>query len=179
MNPKGWNLPDKTNLILEKIERITIPGLHSEISAEWWKLPKESPYLITANSPLENDHQDANALLSEQVMNLIIYKSPDDKILCYEYTRRLLRKRTRQILGITASYVCDLDDDGICETQLPALSEGTNGKLLLSILRIKLELSDEAELVKRIIRSAIREKNECGLKKSVAPAAKERKMPSY
>ncbi len=150
LNPEGWKLPDLNELVRDDFGKIALPGTAIKIRAETWKLPDGSPYLITLPS---EDLED----LYEQVLSLVIYRSPDDKILCYEYVGYLIKRKSKDILGETASYICDLDGDGILETQFGATSEGKSKRLLVSILRIKLGVSNESDLVRKIISSALLE----------------------
>lgn len=145
LNPSGWNLPDVTKMVLEKVETISLPGIPDNLVAEYWRYRRDSPYRIT------------NLWRKEQVLGLTIYKGPSDKILCFRYARVLEGRAKGSTLGILITLNSDLDGDGSYEFEICGGSEGANEKLLNSILRIKLGLSEETELVRRIIGSMLRE----------------------
>jgi len=157
LNPKGWKLPDLTKLVLEKVERMTLPGIPDEIRAEWWKLPEGSPYRIENFPNARSEHFDPDSPLIEELGRLIIFKTPKDEVLCHQYIRVLTGKYTGLSLGATFTFICDLDNDGTYEFQMGGGSEKNDRILLVSILRIKLGLSEETELVRRIIGSALHE----------------------
>ena len=157
LNPEGWKLPDLNELVRDKFGKIALPGIASKISAEAWKLPDGSVYLMPFHPFRQTVPLEDREGLCEQVLGLVIYRSSANKILCYEYTRYLIKRESKIVLGETASYICDLDGDGILETQFDATSEGKDQRLLVSILRIRLGVSDESDLVRKIINSALLE----------------------
>ena len=157
LNRNGWKLPDTTKLVLEKVERMTLPGIPVEIHAEWWKLPEGSPYRIENFPNARSKHFDPGSPLIEELGRLIIFKTPKDEVLCHQYIRSLTGKYTGLSLGATFTFICDFDNDGTYEFQMGGGSEENDRILLVSIIRIKLGLSEETDLVRRIIGSALRE----------------------
>jgi len=155
LNPKGWSLPDLNELVRDKSVKIALPGIRSRIGAETWRLPDRSLYLIPYRPFWGKALSEEWGDLCEKVLSLVIYWSPANKILCYEYARYLIRQESKGILGVTASYICDLDGDDILEAQFDATSEGKVKRLLASILRIKLGVSEESDLVRKIVSSAL------------------------
>lgn len=149
LNPRGWSLPDKDQLVLDRINKVKYPGIEGEIIEELWKLPKGSRYRIKSRP-----HWRTNPL-SEEVLWFTIIKGPDNKVLCYKYARLFSDPKSGASLGGTSTYICDLDNDGQCESQIDGGSDEKNSELLTSILKVKLGLSKEAELVRRIIRAAL------------------------
>ena len=152
LNREGWNMPDTKKLIHVKDETVDLPGIKEEIATERWNLPKGSPYRITAFYPWQSGP------VSEEVGWLVIYRAPDDKILCYEYGRFLRVKKTGEELGGTLSFFTDLDDDGRYESQFDDGGEIKNRLLLASIIRVKLGTSEETDLVLRVIEAALRDR---------------------
>jgi len=157
LNINGWNLPDTTKLVLEKVETITLPGIPLELIAESWKPGKDASYRIINPPPWRPKPSALNVLFSEEVRNLVIFRESKDKTLCIRYTRVLESQGTGLPVGVISTFISDLDDDGKYEFQMGGGYEAADKKLLISILRIKLGLSEEADLVRRIIGSALRE----------------------
>ena len=94
----------------------------------------------------------ANHPVLESPWTLRVYKAADGMHLCRHYARQITDKAVFSYSGVI-TLICDLDDDGVNEFQMEAGAEPD--KMLASIIRIKLGLSDEAELIKRTIRSAL------------------------
>jgi hypothetical protein len=147
---EGLNIPDTKRLVHVRNGTLNLPGIKEEIKTERWELPKDSPYRITAFYPWHSGP------VSEEVGWLVIYRAPDEKILCYEYGRFLRDKESGDALGGTLSFIADLDNNSIYESQFEGAGEIRDKLLLASIIRLKLGISEETDLVLRIIEAALR-----------------------
>ena len=154
--PEGRNIPDTKKLVHVRNGTLNVPGIKDEIKAERWELPKGSPYRITAFYPWHHGP------VSEEVGWLVIYRAPDDKILCYEYGRFLRDKKSGDEIGGTLSFIADLDNNGRYESQFDDAGEIGDKLLLASIIRLKLGISEETDLVRRIIEAALRTSRKLG-----------------
>ncbi len=164
LNPQGWNLPDKSRLELSKDEKVALPGVSAEISVEEWTAKLGSHYSIMNLPKWRREWLDSNAPRREEVLGVKTYKAPDGRALCYEYWCLIDYAHKRSVKGpephtgdAVVSLICDLDDDGLCESQFViTLDSEKDKKLLASILMVKLGLSAETELVRRSVASAVR-----------------------
>jgi hypothetical protein len=153
----GWNVPEPTKMIPDKAEKITLSGIPIEITAESWKtLGMNHDYDIENKEHLIGKPVDPNAFYKERVEYLTLYKTPEGRILCYRYVRLLVGPHPQLVGPAVFSFICDLDDDGSNESQFyVGDSDEAEVTLLTSILRIKLGLSGDAELMRRLIRSIV------------------------
>jgi len=152
-NSKGWNLPDAIKMPLEGVERIKLPGIPIDIIIETRYLGQGSEYYIKNPPWRVGKGIDSHTLINEQVMRLKTYRSPDGQVLCYWYNYGLGGPPSAAAVAAVASYICDLDGDGRNETRISPLGEPVEKESLLSIIRVKLGLSDEAGFIKnRLIR---------------------------
>jgi hypothetical protein len=154
LNPKGWNLPDTKRMIFVKVENLAMAGIPFEIQVETWTADSETTYRIKNLLYGSLPALAANRPVLENPLDLFVFKTPDGKTLCYEYSREITNK-AGFTYGAVTTYICDLDDDGLNEFQMEAGVEPI--KLLMSIMRIKLGLSEEAGVIRRTIISALRE----------------------
>jgi len=157
LNPNGWNLPDVKKLVLEKVETITLPEIPIELIVESWRPGPDSTYRITNLSPWKPKPTSLNIHFREKVRSLTIFRVSADEALCFQYGRVLEAESTGLPVGGISTFISDLDNDGKYEFQMGNGYEAADRKLLISILRIKLGLSEEADLVRRIVSSALRE----------------------
>ena len=95
-------------------------------------------------------------LYSERVGRLTIYKTTSERILCFRYARILEDRAEGLPIGGLTTLISDLDEDGKYEFQMGNGYDAADRKLLISLLRIKLGLSAEADLLQRIVGSALR-----------------------
>lgn len=153
LNPKGWNLPDTRRMILAKVERLTIADIPFEIRVEVWTENTETIYQIKNLLYGSLPALTANRPVLENPLGLSIFKTPEGKTLCYEYCREITDK-SGFTYGAVITYICDLDDDGLNEFQMESGVEPT--KLLTAIIKIKLGLSEQTDLIRRTISSALR-----------------------
>jgi hypothetical protein len=153
LNPKGWNLPDTKRMTFVKVETLDIAGIPFEIRVEKWRGKSETTYRIRNRHYGTLQALAANRLVWENPLDLFIYRTPDEKILCYFYAREITDK-AGFTYGAVETYICDLDDDGMNEFQME--TDLDPNKLLTSFARIKLGLSEETSLIKRTISSALR-----------------------
>lgn len=153
LNPKGWNLPDIGKMTLARVEKVSLTSVPCEIQVETWIGKSENKYttknLLYGSLP---------ALVGgrpvlENPLDLFVFKTPDGRTLCYEYSRQITDK-AGFTYGAVTTYIADLDDDGHCEFQMEVGVEPN--ELLKSIIRIKLGLSEETNLIRRTISSALR-----------------------
>lgn len=158
---EGLNIPDIRKLVHVRNGTLGIPGIEVEIKTERWELPKGSPYRITAFYPWQSGP------VSEEVGWLVIYRAPNDKILCYEYGRFLRDKESGREIGGTLSFIADLDNNGIYESQFDSDGEKNDELLIASIVRLKLGISEETNLVIGIIKAAFELENAKLRKKSM------------
>jgi len=157
LNPNGWNVPDVKKLEFVKAETITLPEIPVELIVESWTAGPESSYKITNLSPWKPKPTSQNIHYIERVRSLTVFRVSKNKTLCFKYTRILEVENTGLSIGGISTYISDLNDDGTYEFQMGNGAEVADRKLLVSILRIKLGLSEEADLVRRIVSSAMRE----------------------
>ena len=153
LNPNGWNLPDTTKMTFLKVDTLNIAGIPFEIRVEKWTGKRLSTYRIRNRHYGTLQALAANRLVWENPINLFIYRTPDEKILCYLYAREITDK-AGFTYGAVETYICDLDDDGMNEFQMEAGLDPN--KLLTTFARIKLGLSEETSLILRTISSALR-----------------------
>lgn len=157
LNPNGWNVPEVTKMVLEKVEAITLPGIPNELVAEYWMHGADPSYRITNLLPWRPKPSAPNILYNEKVARLTIYKTSSGRILCFEYARILEDRSKKLPIGGLTTLISDLDENGKYEFQMSNGNEAGDRKLLISLIRIKLGLSEETDLVRRIVRSATRE----------------------
>jgi len=153
LNSKGWNLPDTAKMVLIESKKVDINGIPREIRMEIWMGKDETKYRIRNLLYADMPDLAANHPVLENPLALWVYKAADGTDICYRYTREITDK-AGFTYGVVITFICDLDADGVNEFQIEAGIEPD--KMLASILRIKLGLSDEADLIKRTIRSALR-----------------------
>lgn len=149
-NQEGWNMPDTKKLVHIRNETLKLSGIETEVKAERWELAKGSTYRIKAIYPWHSGP------VSEEVGWLVIYRAPDNKVLCWEYGRFLRDEESGQEIGGTLSFFADLDNDGGYESQFEGAGEIMDKPLLASIIRIKLGISQETDLVTRLVKAALR-----------------------
>lgn len=163
-NPKGWKLPKKELFELSGIEKLSLPGVPNEITAEDW-FPKRGLKDLGTNLPLYQGDEPSpiGPITSDEVRSLTIYKTPDGRIICY-LCYRVLRYANPEIIDyVVGSYVCDLDGDGSNESQFPVgRIDSENRELLASIARIRLGQSGEDCLVNKMVLSILCQLNKNG-----------------
>jgi len=154
INSKGWNLPVISKLILERIEEKNFPGVPFGLIVEYRQAKAESDYCITNALCTPDGACYPSIPVIERVWSLTTYKTPGGETLCYRYARLLLgptgKSRVKAeklhlslILadGGLASFVCDLDNDGVLESMIDVpYSEKEEERLLISIIKFKLEV---------------------------------------
>jgi len=161
INISGWNLPDPNKMVFRKIEKIVLPGIPIEVTTEERYVGPDSEYYIQNPPRSVGKAIDSRALINERVEALTIYKDPDGHVLCYWYVCGFGGPPRQRKGGMSAAFICDLDDDGCNETKISYLGEVKRHELLSSLLRVKLGLSEEAELVRKVIRSSVAQLREC------------------
>lgn len=153
LNPKGWNLPDTKEMSLSGVESLEIEGIPRGIQVGTWAEKSGTKYRMKNILYGSLPALAANHPVLESPWTLRVYKAADGTHLCCHYARQITDKAVFSYSGVI-TFICDLNDDGVNEFQMEAGVEPD--KVLASIIRIKLGLSDEAELIKRTIRSALR-----------------------
>jgi hypothetical protein len=153
LNPKGWNLPDTKRMIPARVEKLTLADIPFEIRVEVWTGNTETTYQIRNLLYGSLPALTANRPVLENPLDLFIFKTPEGKTLCYRYCRQITDK-SGFAYGAVITYICDLDDDGLNEFQMEAGIEPA--KLLTAIIKIKLGLSEQTDLIRRTISSALR-----------------------
>lgn len=153
-NREGWNMPDTKKLVHIRSGTLKLSEIEEEVKTEEWELPKGSSYRITAFYPWHSGP------VSEEVGWLVIYRAPDDKILCWEYGRLLRDKKSGQELGGILSFLADLDNDGRYESRFEGVGEKMDKPLLASLIRVKLGKSKETDLVIRLVKAALGERKD-------------------
>lgn len=153
---EGWNLPNPSRLILEKVEKKRYPGMSFEIISEHRRAKAGAGYNITNALCTPDGASYPTISIKEKAWSLITYKTPEGEILCYRYYRLLVgpTKKSRaeaeklhlSLLladGGLASFVCDLDNDGVIESMIDVpYSDKEEERLLVSILKLKLGIAE-------------------------------------
>jgi len=160
-NPKGWKLPNKELFELIGIEKLSLPGVPYEITAEQWR-PKKISEKLSTNLPLyqETEMSSVGPIIGDEVLFLTVYKTRDGRVICYRCDR-VLQFAPELYGNAVVSYACDLDGDGSYESQFPCESDSEEAQLLASIARIRLGQSEEDWLVNKMVQSIL-----CQLKKN-------------
>jgi HEAT repeat protein len=120
-------------------------------------LQRDASYRITNLLPWRPKPSAPDLLYDEEVRRLTIYKALSGEILCFRYFCILEDRKTRASIGGLITLVCDLNDDGNYEFRICPGDERAEKNLLRSLLKVKSNLSDESELVRRTVSSALRE----------------------
>ncbi len=162
-NPEGWNIPDVSKLTFLKTEKLSLPGLPFAISGEWWMTKEGSRYHIK-NYPGWGSEATSvwSRKVDEEVGSLTIYKGPEGQVLFYLYM--FLIKDDARHEGAYAEIICDLDGDGVNESQFGYTSQQVPEKIMAAIAGIKVGISDESQLVKRMVISALHQLGEARTK---------------
>jgi len=140
-------------MVLTEVKKLDIKDISQEVQVETWAEKSGTKYIMKNILYGSLPALPANRPVLENPWTLRVYKASDGTKLCYYYAREITDKAGFTYGGVI-TFICDLDDDGVNEFQMEAGIEPD--KMLASILKIKLGISDEADLVKRTIRSALR-----------------------
>lgn len=151
VNPAGWNFPDPSKLAILRTEDVVIPGIPIKIIREWRRPnPGSKPYFIYNEPHFYQGAVKRRKKIKERVDSLATYRSLENRLFCYSYLRLNEHSGAAEY-----SFICDLDDDGCFESQFYPDSDEAEERLLSFIIKIKLGLSEDAMLVRRIITSVV------------------------
>ncbi len=162
LNPRGWNLPDTSRLTLKAREEMAFPGVPVKITCELWIARPGSHYQIT-NLPRcfsrgRTPDLDPTRMYFERPQQLLICKAKDGRPLCYDYECLVSYLQTAPEpspwFGVR-SLICDLDGDGIFESQFGRDNSEEYNRMRASVLRIKLGVSTESDLVRRLVKATV------------------------
>lgn len=145
LNPKGWNLPNLANFEKTSTKLISLATPYPQIIVEHYTYDdnRKKEYLLI-NKDTSNGKVDFRekpyTYVREWPLNIDIFRSKDNRgIVCWKYDRMIDNKLSSEILeydfhlkkrrspnfdfGLTkynniSSFIFDLDNDGIIESQL-------------------------------------------------------------